>query len=95
MMSAAGLGAAHFLVDPSELVSAIQAGLAAAGVALVVNACLGLGKKLCLNLDTQVGSRTSQTDAFTCASAPSGPHFGETDRMIHGPCVLAPGAAVP
>lgn len=54
MMSAAGLGAAHFLVDPSELVSAIQAGLAAAGVALVVNACLGLGKKLCLNLDTQL-----------------------------------------
>mmetsp|Transcript_23493 Transcript_23493/g.39353 ORF Transcript_23493/g.39353 Transcript_23493/m.39353 type:complete len:433 (-) Transcript_23493:498-1796(-) len=54
MMSAAGLGAAKFLLEPSALTTAIVAGLSAAGVALVVDACLGLGKKLVTTTDTQV-----------------------------------------
>jgi chromate transport protein ChrA len=55
MMSAAGLGAAKFLLEPSALTTAIVAGLSAAGVALVVDACLGLGRKLVTTTDTQVG----------------------------------------
>ena len=58
MMSAAGLGAARWLVNPSDYMTAITSGLAAAGVSLVVAACIGLGKKLCVDMDTQVGSCT-------------------------------------
>eukprot|EP00240_Pyramimonas_obovata_P001353 CAMPEP_0118932580 /NCGR_PEP_ID=MMETSP1169-20130426/10506_1 /TAXON_ID=36882 /ORGANISM="Pyramimonas obovata, Strain CCMP722" /LENGTH=429 /DNA_ID=CAMNT_0006875259 /DNA_START=139 /DNA_END=1428 /DNA_ORIENTATION=- len=70
MMSAAGMGAAHFLVDPSPLTTAVTAGLSAAGVSLVVNACLGLGKKLCVNMDTQIISLIA-----ACVSYYTSAHF--------------------
>lgn len=70
MMSAAGLGAAKFLVNPSDTTSAVTAGLSAAGVSLVVDACLGLGKKLCITMDAQVICLVS-----ACVSYYTAAHF--------------------
>ncbi|CAI5493690.1 unnamed protein product [Closterium sp. Naga37s-1] len=47
IMSLAGFGAAKFLVDPGVWLTAISAGLAAVAVALVAEAAVVLGKKVC------------------------------------------------
>ncbi|CAI7886359.1 unnamed protein product [Closterium sp. NIES-53] len=47
IMSLAGFGAAKFLVDPGVWLTAISAGLAAVAVALVAEAAVMLGKKVC------------------------------------------------
>jgi chromate transporter len=55
IMALAGMGAAEVLKNPADWLSAVSAGLSAAGVALVVDACYGLATKLAADRDTQVG----------------------------------------
>jgi chromate transporter len=54
IMALAGMGAAEVLEDPADWLSAVSAGLSAAGVALVVDACYGLATKIAADRDTQV-----------------------------------------
>mmetsp|Transcript_32600 Transcript_32600/g.45235 ORF Transcript_32600/g.45235 Transcript_32600/m.45235 type:complete len:436 (+) Transcript_32600:80-1387(+) len=64
IMSLVGLGAAQWLVDPAAWVSALSAGLAAGGVALVVDATFSLAYKLCADRDTQIMCTLSACVAY-------------------------------
>ncbi|CAI5458702.1 unnamed protein product [Closterium sp. Yama58-4] len=54
IMAIAGFGVAKFLIDPAPWLSALSAGLAAVAVALVAEAAVILGKKMCRNKVTRV-----------------------------------------
>lgn len=68
MMSLAGLGAAEVLIDPADWLRGLSAGLSAGGVALVVDACIGLCKKICVDDDTMArASPPPSSDGFACS----------------------------
>ncbi|CAI5526358.1 unnamed protein product [Closterium sp. Naga37s-1] len=64
IMSVAGFGVAKFLVDPPAWLSAISAGATAVAVALIADAAVMLGSKMCLNRVTRVLCVTSAAITF-------------------------------
>ncbi|CAI7903866.1 unnamed protein product, partial [Closterium sp. NIES-53] len=64
IMSVAGFGVAKFLVDPPAWLSAISAGATAVAVALIADAAVMLGSKMCLNRVTCMLCVTSAAITF-------------------------------
>ncbi|KAK3257582.1 hypothetical protein CYMTET_33339, partial [Cymbomonas tetramitiformis] len=67
IMSVVGLGSARFLLNPSDALRGIVAGLSAAGVALVVDAGWGLGNKICTDEITKLVCIFSTATAYYTA----------------------------
>ncbi|KAK3255906.1 hypothetical protein CYMTET_34936 [Cymbomonas tetramitiformis] len=67
IMSVVGLGSARFLLNPSDALRGIVAGLSAAGVALVVDAGWGLGNKICTDEITKLVCIFSAATAYYTA----------------------------
>ncbi|CAI5513249.1 unnamed protein product, partial [Closterium sp. Naga37s-1] len=64
IMSVAGFGVAKFLVDPPAWLSAISAGATAVAVALIADAAVMLGSKMCRNRVTRMLCVTSAAITF-------------------------------